>query len=145
MKILSRCWLSTLQSPVLHQKCQSWASCWGSATSLCDVHTYTALGLPASGVGARGKGNWVAASSLAHCFLLCSKSKNCSALSELVQRPKLRNLKLPTAQKLLCQIIPVLYCHHIITIMLMETFVPQKIVNELLTRILFPYVILCNM
>lgn len=79
----------------------------------------------------------MASSSLAHCFLLCSKNKNCSALLELAQRLKLRNLKLSTAQRPFWQIIPLLHCPHITTITLMETFVLQKIVNELLTRIIF--------
>lgn len=87
-KILPRYFLYTLQSPVLHEKCQSWASWWGTATSLCDVHSCTVLGMPTAGVGARGKRSQVSASSaqrLGHPFLLCSENGNRSALLDLLK------------------------------------------------------------
>jgi len=92
--------LYTLQSPVLHEKCQSWTSTWGAAVSLCAVHTCTALGLPASAVGARGERSQVAAPSargLGHCFVLCRENGNHSARPWLAWALKTRkNLRSST-------------------------------------------------
>lgn len=132
LKIFPRCWLYTLQSPVLHEKRQSWARWWDTDMSLCNVHACTALELPTSGVGARGKRSQVAASS-AHSFLLYCEHGNGTAVPWLAQTLKLRkNLRSSTAQEHFCWIIPLLHCPNVITTAFIETSIPQKICKLIL-------------